>query len=157
MFLDEYIKKEYPSFCDQILYSLNSNDCIVMGGFVKAILINEKWNNEIDVISYNYEKTYSEIINLFPPDSIEDKDSHRVLKYQNYKLDLCKPFPIHDYSFNCLGLTKDNIVLLPNIFIDDINLALYLIDHRMGLRNKQLAGPVTDERKIKFKDWKIIK
>ncbi|NBW17859.1 MAG: hypothetical protein EBR82_58770, partial [Caulobacteraceae bacterium] len=96
----KYLKKEYPYFHDEILYFLNSQECIIFGGFVKSILINSKWNNELDVLCYNYKKTLSDFTKLFTPDSIEDIDIHTILHYGNYKIDLCNLFTTNDFSFN---------------------------------------------------------
>jgi len=150
----KYLKKEYPYFHDEILYFLNSQECIIFGGFVKSILINSKWNNELDVLCYNYKKTLSDFTKLFTPDSIEDIDIHTILHYGNYKIDLCNLFTTNDFSFNCLGLMGENIVSVPNIFLHNIPFLLNQLDNKVGFECK--ISPNYKQRKEKYKDWTVV-
>ena len=156
--LYQYISKEYFEFSEKILYFLNNKDCIIFGGFVKTIIINEEWNQELDILCYDFNKTYNEFIKLYPPDSVENSNGHTILIYGNYEIDLCRMFAINDFTLNCLGLIGENIVVVPNIFTTDI---LYLINSF----NEKTAyvsyiseiNPNHESRLIRFKDWKIRK
>jgi hypothetical protein len=150
----QYIIKTYPEVSDQIIYLLNNEDCMIFGGFIRNILINEKWNKEVDILCYNFDELYNNFIKKFPPDSIENLEIHYVLKYGNYRIDLCKIFYINDFTFNCLGLIGENIVIVPNVFSYDINTLLYGFDKKEAIGFKNC--PNYKIRKSKFKNWKIL-
>ena len=151
----QYISKEYFEFSEKIFYFLNNKDCVIFGGFVKSILINEEWNQELDILCVDYDKIYKEFTKLYPPDSIEHSNGHAILFYGNYEIDLCRMFAIDDFTLNCLGLMGENIVVVPNIFTFDI---LYLIN---SFNEKTAYGSETrhnyQSRLIRFKDWKILR
>lgn len=150
-----YLKKNHKLISNQIDYFLNSDQCIVFGGFIKYILINEKWNKELDILCYDYENIKKDFIEKFRPDSIEDIDIHTILTYGDYKIDLCKPFTTNDFSFNSLGLIGENIVVIPNTFGDDINYFLDQFEKKIGYAGIFLKNPILRENK--YKNWKIIK
>lgn len=155
MNLYEYIKITYPDFFNKITYFLDSKDCIIFGGFVKSILINKKWNKELDILCYNYKQTLKTFVEIFPPDSIENIDIHTILTYGEYKIDICDMFLTNDFSFNCLGLIGENIVVIPNIFLNSIPFLLKQIDNEEGFESKICPNYIN--RKDKYKDWKIVK
>lgn len=155
MNLYEYIKINYPDFFDKIKYFLNSKDCIIFGGFVKSILIDLTWNKELDILCYNYKNTLKEFIKIFPPDSIDNIDIHTILTYGEYKIDICDMFLTNDFSFNCLGLIGENIVVVPNIFLKNIVILLKQLENKEGFESK--ICPNHKQRKEKYANWKIIK
>ena len=154
MDLYEYIKETYPKFSDKILYFFNNQDCIVFGGFAKSILSNQEWNKELDILCYDFNKTYKDFINIFPPDSIEDIEVHYILNYGEYKIDLCKLFKTNDFTFNCLGLIGENIVVIPNVFPYDIKALLCGFDNKQG--SVSIFCPNRKTRKLKYKNWDIL-
>jgi hypothetical protein len=151
----EYISKEHPQFSNQIKYFLNNKDSIIFGGFTRSLLSNTKWNKELDIICYSYEETLNKIIKLFPPNCIKNIDIHTILNYDNgYSIDISKPFETNDFSFNVLGLISENIVIVPNIFSNEVSPILNQIDNKSGFESKICFNK---ERKLKYKDWKILK
>jgi hypothetical protein len=154
MDLYEYIKESYPEFSEEIFYFLNNEDCIVFGGFVKSILNNQEWNKELDVLCYDFDKTYKEFATIFPPKSIEDIQVHSIFNYADYKIDICKIFKTNDFTFNCLGLIGENITVIPNVFSNNIQHLLSSFDRKEGLGSKMC--PNFNKRKLKYKNWKII-
>jgi hypothetical protein len=156
MSIYEYILEEHLCFHDQITYFLNNKDCIIFGGFIRSLLSNTKWNKELDIICYSYEKTLNKIIKLFPPNSIKDIDIHTILNYDNgYSIDISKPFETNDFSFNVLGLINENIVIIPNIFSNEVAPILNQIDNKLGFESRICLN--NKERKLKYKDWKILR
>lgn len=155
MNLYEYIKINHIDFFDKIKFFLDSKDCIVFGGFVKSILINSTWNKELDILCYNYKDTLKEFIEIFTPDSIENIDIHTILVYGEYRIDVCDMFITNDFSFNSLGLIGENLVIVPNIFIYNIEFILNQLDKKEGFESK--ICPNYKKRKEKYKDWKILK
>ena len=153
----EYISEEYEYFSEEIIYFLNDKDSIVYGGFVRSFLSNTEWNKELDILCYSYEETLNKIIKLFPPNSIEDIDIHTILKYNNdYKIDISKVFEINNFSFNSLGLIGENIVLVPNIFSNDIEPILYQIDNKYGFGSR-ICFNYEHQKELKYKDWQILR
>jgi hypothetical protein len=156
MSIYEYILEDHLCFYDKITYFLNNKDCIIFGGFVRSLLSNTKWNKELDIICYSYEETLNKIIKLFPPNSIKDIDIHTILNYDNgYSIDISKPFETNDFSFNVLGLINENIVIIPNIFSNEVPPILNQIDNKLGFESRICLN--NKERKLKYKDWKILR
>lgn len=157
MTIKEYIINSYPEFKDKILYFLDNDNGIICGGFVRSLLINKKWNKELDIFCINFNQAVKDLKDKYPPDKIIDKKAHICFKYENgFSIDLMKPFDLNDFSFNICGLINDNLILLPNIFQIDLNQALHLIDNKKYL----LFLARTRHRKTKYKsflkDWKML-